>query len=95
VAAGLRRAITRGFLTLERTAEVLVDYLDLSLTRHDHGSLFVRVLELRHNFTAYDATYVALAEGLGADLLTTDQPLQRAVKAHTEVVVLPGSVDST
>lgn len=31
-----------------------------------------RVWELRHNLSAYDALYVALAESLGADLITYD-----------------------
>lgn len=47
------------------------------------------MLALSENFTAYDATYVALAEHLGADLLTTDAPLARAVRAHTMVRTLP------
>ncbi|WP_202817293.1 type II toxin-antitoxin system VapC family toxin [Serinicoccus sp. CNJ-927] len=37
-----------------------------------------RVLELRHNATAYDAFYVALAETLGIPLLTDDQQFARA-----------------
>jgi len=45
-------------------------------------------LGLRHNFTAYDATYVALAEALGATLLTADLRLARAVRTHTAVDVM-------
>jgi predicted nucleic acid-binding protein len=37
-----------------------------------------RVWELRANLTAYDAAYVALAEALGAPLLTRDRRLARA-----------------
>lgn len=89
VTAGIRRALIRRRVTEQRVAEVLVDYLDLSMTRHPHTGYHTRVLELRNNFTAYDAAYVALAEALGADVLTADEPLARAVRAHTDLTVLP------
>jgi predicted nucleic acid-binding protein len=38
-----------------------------------------RIWELRENVTPADAAYVALAEELGAPLLTTDARLTRAV----------------
>jgi predicted nucleic acid-binding protein len=44
----------------------LQHYLLLPLTRHGHQALLPRVLELRANFSAYDACYVALAERLRA-----------------------------
>ena len=48
------------------------------IRRHHHGPLLSRIWELRENLTAYDATYVALAEGLGATLLTRDAALASA-----------------
>ena len=44
-----------------------------------------RVWELRHNLTAYDAVYVALAEALDAPLLTRDQRLAAAPGHHAVV----------
>lgn len=41
-------------------------------------ALSARVWSLRERLSAYDATYAALAEGLGADLLTTDRRLAHA-----------------
>lgn len=79
VASGLRRAMLAGLVSERRAAEALEDYLDLPLTRHSHRSLLGRVLELRENFSAYDATYVALAERLKAEILTADARLGRAV----------------
>jgi predicted nucleic acid-binding protein len=51
--------------------------------------LLPRVLDLSDNFSAPDAAYVALAEHLGAPLLTTDERLARATQAFTDVAVLP------
>jgi predicted nucleic acid-binding protein len=47
------------------------------------------VLGLRSNVSAYDAWYAALAKRLGAQLLTADDRLSRAVLARTTVGVLP------
>ena len=56
--------------------------------RHGHESLLPRTIELAENFTAYDASYVALAERLGARLITSDKRLARAVTAHTELALV-------
>jgi len=53
-------------------------YQDLRLVRHEHRPLLRRALGLE-TFSTYDAIYVALAERLGAPLLTTDGRLARAV----------------
>ena len=89
VAAGIRRAMLQRSLTDHRAAEALSDYLDLPLRRHGHQSLLGRILELRANFSAYDATYVALAEHLNAGLVTADERLVRAVDSHTVITVFP------
>lgn len=49
-------------------------------------------LELRENFTAYDAVYVALAERLRSALLSGDLRLRRAARGHTSLEVLPSSL---
>jgi predicted nucleic acid-binding protein len=88
VAAGLRRGLLRGALSEERLAQAVEDYLDLPLTRHGHQQLLGRILNLRDNFSAYDATYVALAEQLSGELLTADEGLARAARMHTAVETL-------
>lgn len=89
----LTAVLSRGLLTRRlggaRARDALADYLDLPLVRHGHRSLLARILELRDNFSAYDAAYVALAEDLGAELLTADRSLARAARRHTGVAVLP------
>ena len=70
-------------------AEAAVEMLaDLPLTRYPHAALASRVWELRGGLTAYDAAYVALAEALGAPLLTRDIALAsvRGHRARVEVV---------
>lgn len=45
----------------------------MNLKRYDHVPLLPRIWELRHNMWPYDASYVALAEALGVELLTVDR----------------------
>ena len=48
------------------------------IVRHPVTHLVERIWSLRHNITAYDAAYVALAEHLGFPLLTRDARLSRS-----------------
>lgn len=89
VVAALRRALQLRSLSLPRAMEALDDYLDLPLSRHGHQALVHRVLDLRANFSAYDATYVALAESMRCALLTMDDSLARAVRQELAVELLP------
>lgn len=89
VAAVVRRALLSKRLREGRAAEAILDYLDLPLTRHGHTTLLARVIQLRSSFSAYDATYVALAERLSAELLTADDSLGRAARSHGAVSILP------
>lgn len=47
-----------------------------------------RAYELRAGVTAYDATYVALAEALDCDLVTGDQRLAKATGPRCSIRVL-------
>ena len=85
VASALRRLLLQGDLSEDRAKEAVADYLDLPLARHGHEHLVARVLSLRTNFSAHDATYIALAERLGATLVTGDQQLARAAGNHLVV----------
>jgi predicted nucleic acid-binding protein len=55
-----------------RALEMLHDYAGLRIVRHTMQPLQARAFEMRNNFTAYDAMYVALAEHLNLPLLTDD-----------------------
>ncbi|MGI8461383.1 MAG: type II toxin-antitoxin system VapC family toxin [Solirubrobacterales bacterium] len=78
LASVLRGWLVGGKLNPDRAAEVVVDYSKLPFSRHEHVKFLPRILELRHNVSAYDAAYIALVESLNADLLTTDSRLARA-----------------
>lgn len=85
VAQALRRLTASGVTTPARAAEALLDVAHLDATRHEHEPFLPRVWELRGHLTAYDACYVALAEALGAALLTFDARLARASGHDAEV----------
>lgn len=84
----LRRVVQTGQVTAHR-AERGIDFLArLGCERYGVAPLRRRIWQLRDNLTAYDATYVALAEALDATLVTRDARLARApgVGARVEVV---------
>ncbi len=75
----LRRLVLRGLLGVEQGDAAMARFLQLELERFTADWLRPRMWELRENLTAYDATYVALAESIGASaLLTTDARLAAA-----------------
>ena len=78
VAQVLRRYVREGGLEVEAGRAGLETLSLLDLERHSHEPLLERVWALRANLTPYDAVYVALAEALGARLLTCDGRLARA-----------------
>ena len=87
VAQVVRRYERLGDLSSERAEAALEDLTDFRLRRYPHLPLLPRIWELRHNLTAYDAAYVALAEGLDAVVLTRDRRLRSAPHdARVEVV---------
>ncbi|MUL40212.1 type II toxin-antitoxin system VapC family toxin [Streptomonospora sp. PA3] len=62
----------------ERARTMLTRYRELHITRYPMVDLQFRCYELRHNLTAYDAMYVALAEALDLPLLTDDAKIAKA-----------------
>ncbi len=78
VAQVLRRLVREGVISAHRADQAIEDLLDLRMTRYPHFFLLPRIWQLRHNLSAYDAAYVALAEKLGARLVTRDGRLASA-----------------
>ena len=85
VARGLRR-IDR--LSPDDMTEALNRFRLLSIRRFEHAPLLPRIWDLRHNLTAYDGAYVALAEVTHALLVTTDRKVASAPGHNAEVVLV-------
>lgn len=74
----IRRHELAGIVSADQAAQAHADLLDLAIERWPYGLLAARVWELRHNLSSYDASYVALAELIGAELVTLDERIDGA-----------------
>ena len=90
VASGMRRQVAAGNVGLEQARSMLRTWQAIGISRYPAVGMLGRVWELRDNLSAYDATYVALAEGLGCALLTADARLSRATGVRCPVTTVPG-----
>jgi len=81
----LRRYSRTTVISVPR-ARPIEEYTDIPLNRYPHNVLAPRIWELRHNFTAYDAAYIGLAEALDAPLITCDGAL--AIRGHRAKVMV-------
>ena len=88
VAQVLRRLTLAEEISAERAHQVLEHLSNLPLVRHEHVPLLDRMWQLRSSVTAYDATYLALAEGLPAVVLTCDGKLSRSHGHHAKIELL-------
>jgi predicted nucleic acid-binding protein len=85
VASALRRMVAGRRIDSHRSEQLLAGLAALPAERYAHTPLLGRIWELRHNFTAYDAAYIALAEATNSVLYTGDAKL---CKGHRAQVVL-------
>ena len=74
----IRRFVMRNVIGVARGEMAIRLWRMLDVQRHEHEPFIVRIWQLRNNFSAYDATYVALAEALSAPLITADRRLAAA-----------------
>jgi predicted nucleic acid-binding protein len=86
--AVLRKRWLAGTLTARRFSAAIGDLERLDLDRCPTLPLMRRAYELRQNISAYDASYVALAELLHCELLTSDNRLATAPGPRCPIRVL-------
>lgn len=76
--AVLRKRWLAKAISARRFASAVEDLESLSIDRYPTLPFMRRAYDLRDNVTAYDASYIALAETLGCELLTGDARLAKA-----------------
>ena len=81
----LRRTVLRGRLSDDRAALAREAFGSMPFVLYPHRPLMKRIWELRHSISAYDASYVALAELLPAPLVTCDARLARSTGHRAEI----------
>ena len=89
VASALRRGVATSSIEPGAAWTALDRWRRLGIERHGVLHLLERVWELRERLSAYDASYVTLAESLDCALLTADARLGRAAGLRCPVTVVP------
>ena len=89
VANALRRHVRAGDVSEPAGWAALDTWRRLGARRYAIHTLLDRIWRLRDNLSAYDASYVALAETLGCSLLTADARLSRAPGLRCPITVVP------
>lgn len=67
---------------------MLAGFLSMSIVRVSTVGLMSDAWALRHNLTAYDACYVALARRLGSALITGDHRLAAAPNLGVPLILV-------
>ena len=89
IAHALRRQVIKRSLSPDDGWAAVDTWRRLGVIRHPVAGLLDRIWELRENASAYDASYLALAEALGCVLLTADARLSRVPGLHCAVTTVP------
>lgn len=85
----IRKHRELGLLDATAARQAVEDLRDWPGERASHRPFLERAWELRSSVRGQDAMYIALAEGLGATLLTTDARLARADGPRCPIEVVP------
>lgn len=85
----LRRHASAALISHDLAAQAHTDLLDLAIELWPYEILAPRAWRLRANLSIYDAAYVALAEQVGATLVTLDRKLAGATGVACAVTTPP------
>jgi predicted nucleic acid-binding protein len=89
VASAIRGRVLGGRLDAGAGWQLLSTASRLAILRYPSYPLVERIWELRPNLSAYDATYVALAEALDCHLLTADMRIAGAPGLRCPLILVP------
>ena len=84
--ATLRRHVSQQLLPSSDATDRLEKFAGLNIERHSIELLRMKIWSLRHNFSSYDASYVALAAALGIPLVTSDLRLANEASRYCDVL---------
>ena len=84
--SAFRKAMLRGLLNDAQFKTLALALPQLPIQRHAIAALLPRMVEMCRNASMYDAAYIALAEGLSADLITSDTRLQTVPGVKCRVI---------
>jgi predicted nucleic acid-binding protein len=88
VMQGFRRMVFAGESDERQASLAIRNIMELPIVLMPFEPFVERIWELRHNVSAHDAWYVAIAETFGVPLATTDRRLANATGPTCEFVVL-------
>jgi predicted nucleic acid-binding protein len=88
VASALRGHMLDGKLDPVRLDEAVEDFVAFRIERHPMTDLLGHMLELRANFTVYDAAYLVLAQALEARVVSADAKLKEGARLGIDLRVL-------
>ena len=88
VMQGFRRKVFAGESNERQASLAIRNIMELPIVLMPFEPFVERIWELRHNVSAHDAWYVAIAETFGVPLATTDRRLANATGPTCEFVVL-------
>ena len=84
----VRSLVAAREMSVDAAVEKIERLRQMDVVRHPHIELAQRIFELRHNLTAYDAAYLALAEHLReATLVTCDHAFEKVPGRRARIEV--------
>lgn len=85
----IRRQELAGLIGADQAAQAHADLRELTIEHWPYALLAERAWRLRLNLSIYDASYVALAELIGASLVTLDRRIAGAPGVQCAIAIPP------